>query len=602
MKNIYLVVTIFIVSIISLLFLPKQENLQSDKPNNGENLSINNINYFDGSNWKKAEKIWITQGKFYTSKPVNWTDNTDNEINGKDLFLIPGLIDHHTHNWDNALQEALSFGVTTQVDMFTHIDFLKAQKKSLSKNNIQASFYSAGTLATSSKGHGTEYGFTIPTIDSADMAEQFVKERVSEGSDFIKIVYHHESPYYGHFTSIDKPTLKALITAAHKFNKKAVVHISSLQGAKEAVLAGADGLVHIFHDQLADEEIINLMLKHKVFVIPTLSVIQSFAEQMDHSFILQNGLIDKNVSKTQKQAWDQVLLPQVNQSSKHVNIFTTALENTQRLYQAGIPVLAGTDAGNPNVLHGASIHNELYLMSLANIPADKILQSATMMSQLFLDEQFLGQLIDGAPANMLLLSKDPQTDIRHSQAIKTIFKNGIAFNPKAEEQASNSWGHKLLSDFENNSLTTEQALSFVATSDSMMNGNSKAEVLLTDNTCDGQFGLRVSGEIKPGFPFPWSGALVSFSKDWSKSVSLNSHRSLSFSVKGSEGDYRLMVFIAKTQRPVEIPFTISQSCSNVDIAFSEYPTIDWSQVQAFAWVANKTSNSFEFVLDSIQLN
>jgi hypothetical protein len=49
--------------------------------------------------------------------------------------------------------------------------------------------FSAGTLVTPPGGHGTEYGFPIPTITAADQADAFVAARVAEGSDYIKIVY-----------------------------------------------------------------------------------------------------------------------------------------------------------------------------------------------------------------------------------------------------------------------------------------------------------------------------------------------------------------------------------------------------------------------------
>ena len=59
----------------------------------------------------------------------------------------------------------------------------------------RADILSAGTLVTSPKGHGTEYGLQIPTLASAGDAQAFVDARIAEGSDYIKIVYDDGAAY-----------------------------------------------------------------------------------------------------------------------------------------------------------------------------------------------------------------------------------------------------------------------------------------------------------------------------------------------------------------------------------------------------------------------
>jgi len=51
-----------------------------------------------------------------------------------------------------------------------------------------ADFRSAGILATAPGGHGTEYGFEIPTLTEPGQAQAFVDARLAEGSDYIKLV------------------------------------------------------------------------------------------------------------------------------------------------------------------------------------------------------------------------------------------------------------------------------------------------------------------------------------------------------------------------------------------------------------------------------
>ena len=64
-------------------------------------------------------------------------------------------------------------------------------------------------------------------------------------------------------------------SAAKSRNKLAVVHILAREHARRAIAAGADGLVHVFVDKPADDALIRLAAEHKLFVIPTLTVIDT---------------------------------------------------------------------------------------------------------------------------------------------------------------------------------------------------------------------------------------------------------------------------------------------------------------------------------------
>jgi hypothetical protein len=92
-----------------------------------------------------------------------------------------------------------------------------------------ADFWSAGDLATVPGGHGTEYGRIIPTITSPKEAQAWVDDRIAEGSAYIKIVYDDASEYGLRriWPTLSKQTMIAIIDAAHKRGRLAVVHIGS---------------------------------------------------------------------------------------------------------------------------------------------------------------------------------------------------------------------------------------------------------------------------------------------------------------------------------------------------------------------------------------
>ena len=71
--------------------------------------------------------------------------------------LLPGLIDAHTHAAGDALREAVVFGVTTELDMFTDqraAATLRAEQRA-GRAADRADLYSAGTLVTAPGGHGS---------------------------------------------------------------------------------------------------------------------------------------------------------------------------------------------------------------------------------------------------------------------------------------------------------------------------------------------------------------------------------------------------------------------------------------------------------------
>ena len=198
------------------------------------------------------------------------------EIDGAGRTLLPGLIDAHGHAHGRALREQLVFGVTTVLDMSTDphwaADMRREQKAGQGLD--RADIYSAGTLVTAPHGHGTEHA-DIPTITSAAQAQRVVDSRIAEGSDFMKIVYD-DGRIFGHpIPSIDRPTLQGLVAAAHARGRLAVVHIGSLEEARDALELGADGLAHLTPDGIVDDSFVALARLRGAFVVPTLSVAES---------------------------------------------------------------------------------------------------------------------------------------------------------------------------------------------------------------------------------------------------------------------------------------------------------------------------------------
>src|SRR5215471_12134873 len=180
-------------------------------------LVITNVRIFDGSSVVPSGTVIVEGDKIQAVGPDVTVPDGAEVIDGTGHTLLPALIDAHTHAFGPALTQALMFGVTTELDMFTdyHLAAHMRQEQAEGKAVDRADLFSAGTLVTAPGGHGTEYGLTIPTITGPDEAQAFVDARLNEGSDYIKIIYDDGKTYGLHRPTISTETMTAVVTAAH---------------------------------------------------------------------------------------------------------------------------------------------------------------------------------------------------------------------------------------------------------------------------------------------------------------------------------------------------------------------------------------------------
>jgi imidazolonepropionase-like amidohydrolase len=343
-------------------------------------------------------------------------------VDGRGKTLLPGLIDAHAHPFLAALKEALLFGVTTELDMLGIPEGAVEAKKRASPD--EADLRTAGYAVTAPGGHGTEYGFPAPTLKSASDAQAFVDARIKEGSDFIKIIYDDGKSYGIHFNTLSKETLRAAVAAAHKRGKLAVVHIATFAAAREAIDAGADALVHLFIDRSPDPEFGRFAAKHRVFVVPTLSVLASACGGGAGTALLEDHHLAPYLAPWQR----------ANLAKKFPNPMPAGCgapaETIKQLRGAGVPVLAGTDAPNPGTAHGVSLHGELERLVAAGLTPAEALAGATSLAaaRFHLDDR--GVIAPGKRADLLLVEGDPTKDITATRAIVGVWKAGVRLDRK----------------------------------------------------------------------------------------------------------------------------------------------------------------------------
>ncbi len=101
------------------------------------------------------------------------------------------------------------------------------------------------------------------------------------------------------------------------------------------------------------------------------------------------------------------------------------IELVGAMHRAGVKILAGTDLGNPYLLPGFSLHDELGLLVKAGFTPLEALQAATRNPAEFLGLlDSLGTVEEGKLADLVLLGADPLAAIANTQKIEAVIVGG----------------------------------------------------------------------------------------------------------------------------------------------------------------------------------
>ena len=100
------------------------------------------------------------------------------------------------------------------------------------------------------------------------------------------------------------------------------------------------------------------------------------------------------------------------------------------LHRAGARVLVGTDAPEPQVPPGSSLHHEMEFLVQSGMSPAEVLSAATLVNARVLKaDDRIGSVTPGKKADLVLLDANPLTDIRNTRRISHVFKDGAALLP-----------------------------------------------------------------------------------------------------------------------------------------------------------------------------
>jgi len=368
---------------------------------------------------------------------VSFTGSADSIIDLSQNFVLPGLIDCHTHvllqgditGDDYAVQllkesipyRTLRASRSAKIALqngFTSIRDLETEgalyadvdvKRAIQNGIIPGPRMQVATRAINTVGHyplspkDFNWELDLPKgiqeINGADEARKAVREQLAHGADWIKIYadrsyYRLEDGSYRSLPNFTPEEIKAIGDETLRSNKKLAAHAVTRDGIIAAIQAGASTIEHGFG---MDDECIQLMVKNKIFWCPTIYVCDYVAEGRAR----EGSPINKYFMES------------------FPALFKKAM-------QAGVKIAYGTDIGGYSWDEPEAKDFE-YMVRFGLSPV-KAIQTATLNVALLMGQEGkIGEIKAGAFADIIALKNDPIKDIKALQSVFWVMKDGKVY-------------------------------------------------------------------------------------------------------------------------------------------------------------------------------
>lgn len=327
---------------------------------------IQNVHIFDGYQMREQQAIGFDEGGSF----VVASQSADRVIDGQGKWLIPGLIDAHTHP--------------------THAKNTKA----MAKNGVTSTF--AITAPDDVKVSGSTRIFTTHDMALGGITDgrAFVQNEIRRGADYIKIVVE-DTPRMAH-SVIAQDVMNDIADEAHQNGLLLATHAVSVPTLKMAIDAGTDIHIHVPLEADIPDDMVGQIAANGASCVPTLCMMKGFADGLFYGY--------------------------------HKRDYDHAVTNVKKLQAAGVPIVAGTDANNvfmlPKVRFGSDLHTEMMRLAAAGLSNEAVLQAATATAATAFHQEKIGEVRPGDKADFVLLNADPTADIAAIDQIAQVYIGG----------------------------------------------------------------------------------------------------------------------------------------------------------------------------------
>lgn len=366
-------------------------------------------------------------------------------------YLIPGLWDMHVHTWDDQSTYPLYIanGVTGVRDMFGPPDANKFRAGLAAKAILAPHFYLASPIID---GNPPRWPNSI-AVTTGEEARRVVDEQKEKGADFIKV-----------YDRLSRDAYFAIIEESWRLNISVLGHVPFAVSAWEAAAAKQKSFEHLngvpvacssreadlwpkvitgksfkernpvllqAYQSYSEDKCRRLfadMRRNGVWAVPTITVARAAAWRSDSQFTndsrlryFSGGYRDWLEGKPDARRRDFTAADyQIERE-----LFAARKKLVGAMFRSGVPLLAGTDTGNPYCFPGFSLHDELGQLVESGLTPLAALQAATLNAAAFMNAtDRYGAIAPGKIADLVLLDADPLQDIHNTTRISAVFLSG----------------------------------------------------------------------------------------------------------------------------------------------------------------------------------
>ena len=326
-------------------------------------------------------------------------------------YLVPGLTDAHVHLEEDAEQWLKLFvanGVTTVFNLEGEPRHLELRDRIRSDEVLGPTMYTSGPFTNE------------PRIETPQQAEGEVREQVRLGYDFVKIHGNLSADAY-----------QRLVEVGSEEGIPIVGHAPRNLSLREVLESGQASIVHAEEliyarfptlDPSDLERVASEIAAARMWVTPTVSTFGNNETQWGTIAGLGTRLASRDVDYVPRSLRDRWAGPNAytdKDSSQRPRIramFDFHQPMLRALGRAGVPMLAGTDAGKPVMVPGFSLHDEIDALAAAGLTSFDALEAATSNAgrfvREFVDENAsFGTVTRDARADLILLDENPLLDL-----------------------------------------------------------------------------------------------------------------------------------------------------------------------------------------------
>ncbi len=407
---------------------------------------IRNARVFDSEHATLGEPadVYVYRGRIASILPANAADaGADHVVDAGGRVLLPGLFDMHSHlsRWDGGLH--IAAGVTTARDMANDNAGLQEM---ISEGDAGTLLFPrvvpAGFIEGESQ-YAARGGFVIKDLQGA--------------KDAVDWYAHHGYPQIKIYNSFPKDILRDTVAYAHSRGMRVSGHVPAFMRAQDVVEQGFDEIQHInqvllnfyvtpktdtrtlerFYlvaektagldfDSKPVQDFIELLKSHQTVIDPTLATFDFIRQrpgQLSQAYAAVADHMPPDVRRSLSVA--EMDIPNDAKAALYEKSYQKCIEFVGRLYRAGIPLVAGTDA-----TPGFTLHRELELYVQAGLTPSQVLQIATWNAAKYskvLAER--GSIAPGKVADLVLVDGDPTRDISSIRKVAMVLKGDKAYYP-----------------------------------------------------------------------------------------------------------------------------------------------------------------------------